>query len=252
MTTTELLVQADRGVTTLTLNRPDKGNALSPGLVAALQQALDDAVQAGVRLLVLRGAGRHFCTGFDLSDLDAETDDSLLARFVRIELLLQTLHAAPFATLALAQGRTVGAGADLFAACAARWVVDEASFAFPGAGFGIVLGTGRLADSVGDVLARDWVGSGRRVALNEASAAGLVQRLLAPQDVDSALAAASAAATRLDAATQAGMHAATAGTRRPRGSAGNAADLLLLVRSAARQGLQARIAAYRTAMLGPR
>ncbi len=247
--TADLQVAPDDGVVALTLNRPDKGNALSPALVAALQQALDAAAQQGARLVVLRGAGRHFCTGFDLSDLDAETDDSLLARFVRIELLLQTVHGAPFATLALAHGRTMGAGADLFAACAARWVVDDASFAFPGAAFGIVLGTGRLADGVGDAVARDWVATGRRIALEEARHAGLVQRCLRSDDMAAALAAACAAARRLDAVTHGGIHDATAGARCPRGAAGAGQDLLALARSAARPGLQARIAAYRAAAL---
>ena len=150
MSHAEMSSRREAHVLHLQLNRPEKGNALSTLLVQALTETLETATRdPELRLLVLSGAGRHFCTGFDLSDLDHETDDSLLARFTRVELMLQAVHGAPFATLALAHGRTLGAGADLFAACSERWIVGDASFAFPGAGFGLVLGTSRLASLVG-------------------------------------------------------------------------------------------------------
>ena len=82
MSGTELISRREGGVLHLQLNRPDKGNALSGALVNALTEAIEAAAQdQHLRLLVLSGAGRHFCTGFDLSNLDTETDDSLLARY---------------------------------------------------------------------------------------------------------------------------------------------------------------------------
>lgn len=231
----------------VTLQRPDKGNALSATLVAALTQAFEDAAAREVRLLVLAGAGRHFCTGFDLSDLDAHTDDSLLARFTRVELMLQALHAAPFDTLALAQGRTMGAGADLFGACAQRWIVDDASFAFPGAAFGLVLGTARLADAVGPLQARAWVESGALFGGDEALASGWAQRRVGADALDAEIARLAARSQRLDAQTQTAIHRALDANRRPRGDAGAALDLRRLVQSAARPGLRERIAAYRAA-----
>ena len=164
MSQPELLSRRDGPVLHLQLHRPEVGNALSAALVQALTEAVDAATHdVSVRLLVLSGAGRHFCTGFDLSDLDRETDDSLLARFTRVELLLQAVHAAPFATLALAHGRTMGAGADLFAACGDRWIVGDAGFAFPGAAFGLVLGTVRLTELVGAPHAAAWIEGGQRI-----------------------------------------------------------------------------------------
>jgi len=236
------------GVLRLTLGRPAKGNALSNALVAALAEAVHAAARAGVRLLVIEGAGRHFCTGFDLSALEDETDDTLLARFVRIELLLQALHAAPMPTLAIAHGRTMGAGADLFGACAARWVVGEASFAFPGTGFGLVLGTARLADIVGAARAREWVEGGAPIDTEAALAAGFATRRLAPEDVEAQIEALAARVQRLEPGTHDAIHAAVDGIRRPRGDAGDGLDLLRLAQSAARPGLKARIAAYRAAL----
>lgn len=231
----------------LRLQRPERGNALSAGLVAALQQALDRACDARPRLLVIEGAGSHFCTGFDLSGLESETDDSLLARFVRVELMLQAVSAAPFPTLALAQGRVMGAGADLFCACSLRWVVGEAEFAFPGAGFGLVLGTARLADAVGTPLAQQWVCSGARIDTPQALRAGLAHECVAAAAVDEARERLLQSLRRLDDTTHAAIHEAASGARRPRGAAGDALDLQRLVRSAARPGLKARIAAYRAA-----
>ena len=71
-------------VAALVLDRPGRGNALSVELVEGLLDGLERVfADRAVTTLVLRSSGRHFCTGFDLSDLDAETDASLLARFAR-------------------------------------------------------------------------------------------------------------------------------------------------------------------------
>lgn len=243
----ELRITRSDDVMHLSLQRPDKGNALSAALVAELTRAVEAAAAEQVRLLVLSGEGRHFCTGFDLSGLDQETDDSLLARFVRVEMLLQALHAAPFTTLALAHGRTMGAGADLFCACAERWMVGDTSFAFPGAAFGLVLGTARLADTVGPTQARDWIEGGRLIDGPAALASGLATRQLVPEALDEEVARLAARTRRLDGPTQRAIHAAIDGGRRPRGDAGDAQDLLRLAHSAARPGLRDRIAAYRAA-----
>ncbi len=240
MTTPELAVGwSDDGVCTATLNRPGAGNALSAGLVAALGSVVDAAAGRQARLLVLRGEGRHFCTGFDLSQVDDESDDSLLARFCRVEMMLQKVHRAPFPTLALAHGRTIGAGADLFAACTHRLAAPGTQFAFPGAsGFGLVLGTRRLVQRVGAERARRWVEPGATIGFDEALTAGLAT---------GALADASGAADIVRC-----LGADTSGAANPfLGSALDAADpvhdhadLAVLVRSAAVPGLKARIAAY--------
>ena len=248
MSQPELLSRRDGPVLHLQLHRPEVGNALSAALVQALTEAGDAATHdASVRLLVLSGAGRHFCTGFDLSDLDRETDDSLLARFTRVELLLQAVHAAPFATLALAHGRTMGAGADLFAACGDRWIVGDAGFAFPGAAFGLVLGTARLTELVGAPHAAAWIEGGQRIDADQALACGLATRHIETEQIDAELGRWGARVNRLDAPTQRAIQAAIAAGRRPRGDAGDAQDLARLVRSAARPGLRDRIAAYRAA-----
>jgi len=241
-----LLLDKQGPLTRLTLNRAARGNALCAGLVAALASAVQACHEDGTRLLAIGGAGKHFCTGFDLDDLEQESDDSLLARFVRVELLLQAVHAAPFVTVALVQGRAMGAGADLVAACARRWAALGSGFAFPGAGFGLVLGSERLAALVGVARARAWIGGGAAIACEDALHAGLVDAVVPAEARDAALDAELARACRLDAMTQSAIHAATLGGAG--GAVARAGQLADLVHSAARPGLKARIAAYRAGL----
>jgi Enoyl-CoA hydratase/isomerase len=126
-----LRIAHDAGRLTLTLDRPHRRNALDAVLVEALHGALDNIDQTEITMLVIEGAGPSFCSGFDLGDLDAETDGSLLLRFVRIEQLLQRLFRAPYTTVALAQGHAFGAGADLFCACQHRFAAHDTTFRSP-------------------------------------------------------------------------------------------------------------------------
>lgn len=131
----------DRGpVWTVTLDRPERANALSAELVEALHRVLDEADAAQPAALVLQGNERHFAAGFDLGGLDEETDASLALRFLRIGLLLERLTAAPFRTIAVAEGAAVGAGADLVLACDHRLVASDVTLRFPGSAFGVELG----------------------------------------------------------------------------------------------------------------
>jgi enoyl-CoA hydratase/carnithine racemase len=251
----EALLRVVDGIACIELARPARGNALSAAMVetllAALERAFDDR---GVHTLLLTAAGRHFCTGFDLGDLEHATDGDLVLRFARIEALLDAVWRAPIRTAAIAPGRTWGAGADLFAACDLRLAAPDASFRFPGAGFGLVLGTRRLAERVGTDRARAWIADGATIDANAATAAGLASGIAAlpatvADDGDAARAAAWREAIGPAPAIDRGTLAAIRAASRPAGGPGADAladaDLAALVRSAARPGLKARILAYR-------
>lgn len=229
------------GVTHLTLNRPDKANALNDTMVAALDDALAAAMQDDTRLLVLDANGRHFCAGFDLSDLDDCSDGDLLLRFVRIETVLQTLYHLPFPTLALARGRAMGAGADLFAACSRRVAAPGTQFRMPGLAFGILLGTRRLAARIGTDAARAIQNATRSFDATEAHALGFVSDVLEEDDWPAAIEAATASANTLAPDATAALFDATVVDTR-------AEDMAGLVASAARPGLKARIQAYRESL----
>lgn len=168
----------DRGPAwTVTLDRPERANALSAELVEALHGVLDEAAVARPDVLVLRGNARHFAAGFDLGGLAAETDASLAHRFLRIGLLLERLVTAPHVTVAVAEGTAVGAGADLVTHCDHRLVAPGVTLRFPGSAFGVVLGTAR----------HHVPATGTPDQLDAVLAAPAVAR--APYDTDAALAA---------------------------------------------------------------
>ena len=246
-----LAARAD-GVASLLLNRPARGNALGPDLVEALHEALAAAfADPAVHTVTLAGAGRNFCTGLDLSEAESLSDGDLLHRLVRIEQLLDAVWRAPVRTVALAAGRTWGAGADLFAACDLRFADAQASFRFPGAGFGIVLGTRQLAERIGADRARVCVETGATLDAAAALDAGLASHVVAQPFAPEALAAraelpaGAPPAPAIDRETLAAIRAASRPDR-------SDADLAALVRSAARPGLKDRVLAYRARVAAQR
>lgn len=250
MNSPAVLLRQDQGIAWVSLNRADRGNALSGELVDALLAAITQAcAHPEVHTLVLSGEGRNFCTGFDLSDLDTQSEGDLLWRFVRVEAVLDAVWRAPIRTVALARGRAWGAGADLFAACDLRLATAETSFRFPGAGFGLVLGTRRLAERVGAPLARDWVTQGSTVDAGHAVSTGLASRMIEAPAPDGASAEwvqqACGEPPAIDRQTLAAIRQAGRTGGGPGGDALADTDLAALVRSAARPGLKQRIAAYR-------
>lgn len=244
MSCTLIEVRREGPITHLILNQPDRGNCLSARMVQELQAWIARCTDDETAVVTLRGAGKHFCTGFDLSDIDAETDDSLLGRFVRIELVLQAIHSAPFVSVALVRGRAIGAGADLVAACEQRWCLGdgpEPMFSFPGAGFGLILGTSRLAQLVGHERARTWVRSGRFVKVAEALECGLLQRTVSEDEVGASIDSLRTEALRLEKLTLSSVHAVTRHDR-------DADNLYRVASSSARLGVSNRIAEYQRAI----
>lgn len=214
------------GVWQVTLNRPEQANALSADLVETLHGVLDDAARSKPAALVLRGNQRHFCAGFDLTGLDRETDGSLARRFLRIALLLERLVTAPYTTVAAVEGAAVGAGADLVTACDHRVGTSAASFRFPGAAFGVILGRQRLTDIVGHDAARE-LADGTRLDADRALAIGLLSRLATTGSVEAEV-----------------LHMAYRTPPTPSRVTDTSADVAALARSVSVPGLQDRLTAY--------
>ena len=235
---TELRIEKAGVVTTLSLNRPDKANALSGALVEALAAAVDAAHRDGTRLLVLKGNGRNFCAGFDFGGFEEASAGDLLLRFACIETLLQAVYHAPFATLALAHGKNFGAGVDLVLACGSRIAAPDAEFRMPGLKFGLQLGTRRLAARIGGDAARALLATSKSFGADEGLHIGFLQQIAAPEVWPGLIERAAAEAQQLSPAAAARLHAATVADTR-------AADLADLVRSAIEPGMKERIREYR-------
>ncbi|MBB2964522.1 enoyl-CoA hydratase/isomerase family protein [Methylobacterium sp. R2-1] len=234
----ELLVERDGTTLTLTLNRPDKMNALSATLVEALLEQVTEAGRTDIRLLVFKGNGRNFSAGFDFGGYEDQSEGDLVLRFVLVEQLLQAVRHAPFETMALAHGRNFGAGVDLICSCARRIGDPGATFRMPGLAFGLVLGTRRYAERVGEARARTVLGDGLVFDADEALQDGFLTGRVPIAEWQEAVANAAEAACRLSPDVAAALFSAT--TADTRGQ-----DLADLVTSAARPGLKERIRAYR-------
>jgi enoyl-CoA hydratase len=229
--TSMLKVARQGNLIVLTLNNPEKGNALSREMVEALieQTTLAYANQE-IDALVLNAEGSHFCTGLDLSNLDNESDGDLLHRLVRIETFLAMLWSASITTTALVKGRTWGAGADVLVACEHRIAHTNTTFRFPGAQFGIALGTARLTDRIGVDHARLLILKGKEIDAKTALGMGLATALGTDYSQEVAVVSRETALA-IRAASRSDLRADH--------------DLAALARSAAIPGLKQRIIDYR-------
>jgi enoyl-CoA hydratase/carnithine racemase len=222
----------------VTLNRPDKHNALSAELVEQLITVFDEVAASNVPVVILQGEGRCFSAGFDMTDVDASSEGDLLLRFVRIETMLQRVAASPALTVAFAHGKNFGAGVDLIATCNLRVATPGATFRMPGLQFGLVLGTGRFARIVGPREAKRILETSETFDVDRAFQNGFIERVAPPEQRDHVIADAVARATSLPAASRALLSDALRDEHAD-------ADLAALVRSAAEPGLKRRIDAYR-------
>jgi enoyl-CoA hydratase/carnithine racemase len=213
---------------------------LRPPDVAGLRAGV---ALAADRPVVVRSVGRAFCAGMDMGSLEIESDADLLARFVEVELLLSELRCAA-GTMAVVDGAAVGAGADIAAACRVRVGTGRASFRFPGYGFGVLLGTGRLVRLVGASAARSILEGSRTVRAEEARDRGLLTDLVAPPGQDELDRLVAGLTTELVAATEAAAGAFDLVERELEREA-VAPDLGRLVRSVAAGSITERFLVHR-------
>ena len=233
----ELIIKQEGDLTRLTLNRPETRNALNATLVEELISAVDEAVCEGSKLLVLSGNGKSFCAGFDLSDIKAISEAELIRRLIRIEILLQKVHHAPVAILAMAHGAAFGAGADLVVACGCRIASPNTRFRMPGLGFGVVLGTRRLANTVGSGAAREVLEGLKTIEAPHALKINLLTAIVAKSGWETVVDDELHTAKILSPSAKATMLREIIEDTRDR-------DLAVLVRSLTAPGLKARIAEF--------
>jgi enoyl-CoA hydratase len=183
-----LLVEADGAVLTLTLDRPEKRNALTGELLARLGEELERAARdASVRVLVLRGSGDHFCSGFDLDTVQA--DESSEARMLRErEQLFERalfLRDLPLPTVAVVQGGCVAAGLLLSQMCDLVVASDDAFFYDPLPRMGGV-GLELLVEpwDMGFRRAKRYLFTGDRIPAAEALELGMVTDLTTRAELD--------------------------------------------------------------------
>ena len=181
----------DRGVVTLTLNRPDAFNALSEGLLAALQARLDElAKDDRVRVVVLAAAGRAFCAGHDLKEMRAEPSMAYYRDlFNACGKVMMSLQKLPVPVIARVQGVATAAGCQLVAMCDLAVAAANTRFAVSGVNLGLFCSTPSVALSrnMGRKQAFEMLVTGEFIGAEEARQRGLINRVAAPQALDEEL-----------------------------------------------------------------
>lgn len=174
----ELLAERDGAVCRLTLNRPDKRNALNQALRGALDQSLTElAADDDVRVVVLTGAGTAFCAGADLADA-GQADGHPMAAPSRP--VAQSLAAFGKPLIAAINGPAVGGGLELALACDLRVAARGATFALPEIRIGSMPGSGgtqRLLRAVGPAVAARMLLTGDPLSAADALGCGLISDL---------------------------------------------------------------------------
>jgi enoyl-CoA hydratase len=162
-------------VVVVTLDRPERRNALDHATLQSLRDAITHAVDQRARVLVLTGAGGHFCAGADLTGVEDEGFVDLLRS------VLEGLHTAPFPVVAAIEGAALGAGTQLAMSCDLRIATADASFGIPAAKLGLTVDhwtVQQLARHAGDSLARVMLLGAEVLRGDRLYASGFVHRLV--------------------------------------------------------------------------
>jgi methylglutaconyl-CoA hydratase len=173
------------GVATLTLNRPEKRNALNAQLVAALADGLERAATDGdVRVVAVTGAGKDFCSGADLAELErisGLSEEENLADARSLGRLFTRMREHPRPVVALVKGRALAGGCGLATACDVVLAHEDAELGYPEVNIGFVpaMVMAILRRKVPEGRAFELVAGGARIGAREAERIGLVTRVLA-------------------------------------------------------------------------
>src|ERR1700726_4895712 len=178
----------DGGVATITLNRPEKRNAISFELIDDLLRALDEVSKSEAIVLILTGAGKAFCSGMDLDNLK-----SLLGRSPEQNLqdsqtmvqLFRSLYEFPKVTIAAVNGAAIAGGTGLALLCDFTLAAPDAKFGYTEVRIGFVpaIVSTFLLRQVGEKQARDLLLTGRIFGSEEAGRIGLINEIVAPESV---------------------------------------------------------------------
>ena len=188
MAYTTLKLNAEHPLAVLTLNRPEKRNAISPEMVTDLLNAFAEVERSTAQVIILTGEGSAFCAGMDLQalkDFESPTHDETVADARRIAKLFRTLYAFPKPTIAAVNGAALAGGCGLATLCDFTLAVPEAKFGYTEVRVGFIpaIISSYVARQVGEKIARDLLLSGRIFGAAEAYSLGLVNEVVPPNEL---------------------------------------------------------------------
>lgn len=187
MSKSPILIEEEDSLRKITLNRPERRNAMTPEMQMELIAALEDAPATGCRALVLTGAGDAFCSGLDLTALQPAGLNALEARAEaeRVARMFLALHELEMPSIAAVNGPAIGGGAGLAAVCDFTLASPEARFGFTETRIGFVpaVVSAFLTLQIGEKRSRDLLLTGRIVDAEEAARLGLVNEIVPHQEL---------------------------------------------------------------------
>jgi len=182
----EILIGVADDVATVTLNRPDKRNAMNAALLRALAAAFDDLdARRDVRVIVVRGAGPAFCSGRDLRDMERGEPQ------VEIVPVLRKVEGSRHPTIAMIHGDAIAGGCELALHCDLRVAAEGARLGMPLARLGLVPGFAlgqKLIEIIGPAHTRHLLLTGRPIEARRAREIGMVHEVAPAADLDTATA----------------------------------------------------------------
>jgi enoyl-CoA hydratase/carnithine racemase len=188
----ELLTSLERGVVTVTLNRPQQYNALSSSLIDSLQNAVDMIGEdQQVRVLVIAGTGKAFCAGHDLKEMRSRREPQFVEEtFARFSKLMVSLTRIPQPVIARVHGFAFAAGCQLVAQCDLAIAADTAQFATSGVKYGLFCSTPgvALARNISRKHAMEMLLTGEAIDARTALARGLVNDVVDSRELDAQIA----------------------------------------------------------------
>jgi len=182
-----LSLAADRGVVTLTLDRPDRRNALSESLLSRFERALEAiAGDDSARVVVIAANGPVFSSGHDLAEMVGRSESEYADLFGRCSRVMGRLRALPIPAIARVQGPAVAAGCQLVAACDLAVAAEGATFSTPGVKIGLFCSTPMvpLVRVVPPRAAMEMLLTGSPISADRALTLGLVNRVVPPGGLD--------------------------------------------------------------------
>lgn len=185
MTYETLTVDSEPPTATVTLNRPDKHNAINDQMLDELLDVLHDVNKDDeVRAVIFKGAGDSFCSGADLNELQDADSEDMEERSEAAEQICRLLELSETVSVAAIHGNCLGGGLELAAACDFRIAAEDAELGQPEARLGLIPGFGgtvRLPKLIGLSAAKQLILTGHRISADKAEDIELVDRVI-PKD----------------------------------------------------------------------
>jgi methylglutaconyl-CoA hydratase len=181
-------VGGDARVAIITLNRPEKRNAISYELIDDLLRALDEIKRSSALVLILTGAGKAFCSGMDLDDLKqllGKTPEQNIKDSETMAKLFRSLYDFPKPTIAAVNGAAIAGGCGLATLCDFTLAIPDAKFGYTEVRIGFIpaIVATFLLRQVGEKQARDLLLTGRIITAEEAHRLGMVNEVVSPEQL---------------------------------------------------------------------